>query len=152
MNPCLDEISTYQTVSFAGLGLTFLNIIAIRIALPLMMGRRRITRGIPSQLFLNRAALFLVFSGLTKICIGVILLTVLYPSDCEGVFLYYPYLVLVLGFLWLLRSYGFHKLAVELSRNPAAQPAIAYAYATPVAIVGSVPSVDGPKAPYNSMA
>ena len=134
---CLDEVNTYMYVSWFAVALSFINILAIRVALPRMMGVR-----LTSPLFLQCAARFLFCTAVLKIVIGVVLLTVLYPIDCDNVFVYYPYIVLFLGIMWLLRSYTYYRIGIKLSQNPAAQPAVAYA--TPVAVVV--------KAPYNSMA
>ena len=85
---------------------------------------------------LNQASVFLVGVSILKIIGGALLLTVFYPTDCDGVITYYPYICFLLGFLWLLRAYGYHKWAAQLSnaRQPllvSAEPAaVAYAVAT----------------------
>jgi len=141
---CLDELNTYETVSYFALALTVVNIIAIRVV-PRIMGVAVLGT---SPKFLQRAAAACAAAAVLKIVLGVILLTVLYPSGCTDFVTFYPYAVIVLGILWLLRAFAYYKFGIKLSQSPAAQPAIAYA--TPVAVVGSV--VSAPKAPYNSMA
>ena len=117
---CIDELNTFETVSMCALSLTFVNLIVIRAVFPKM--------GFTSLVFQQRAAAFLFVTGIAKFIIGVILLTALYPNDCQNIAtlsLSYPYLVLFLGCVWLLRSYVFYKKSLTLQNQGYTTPLVA---------------------------
>ena len=53
-----------------------------------------------------------IFAGV-KVVLGILLLTVLFPSDCAGFHSFYGFVAILIGLLWLNRARGLSGRASE---------------------------------------
>lgn len=112
MSDCLerfeDEVNTYQIIMYVSLGLSFVNLIVLRVG------------GCGTTNPLAMAGVQ-VFMGLAKIATSALLLgpfAITCPSGCDcgdisSVNTWYPYLLFVIAGLWFLRAFRFFKLHQE---------------------------------------
>ena len=109
----------------------------------------------PTPSKLQSAGRLILALGVIKLCLGVLLITVLFPvcpsscQFCQGVAFtgFYPFIVMFLGVLWIVRGYRFLRLSKTmipstplLPTNTAGIPVATYAEpppdpTTPTAVV-----------------
>ena len=109
---CEDEISTYKAVAICALLLTVLNII-VKLVLRCQIRSVKDPKVLSNYSYMYSNYIFC--TAFLKILAAVLLLTALSPDDSCDFTLTYPFVCLILGFLWMYRSYKYQKLSTKLS-------------------------------------